>query len=65
MSHIILLSSLTELWPEEKLKYFITNSDPGMVGRDQSMESGEMVELPFGLASFHRKFRLCSYAHFL
>lgn len=45
-------------WLKEKLWYFITNSDPVMVGRDQNMESGEMTEFPLSLASFYRKFIL-------
>lgn len=49
--------------PEEKSKYFITNSDPVTVLSHQSMESSEVIELLLGLAYFYRKFRLCSYSH--
>lgn len=45
-------------WLKEKSRYFITKSEPVMVGRDQNMESGEMIEFPPSLASFYRKFIL-------
>ena len=55
---LISLSNHIEFIWVEKLKYFITNTDLIMVERDQSIESGEVIELLLGLASFHRKFKL-------
>lgn len=34
------------------MKYFVTNSDPIVVGSDQSMESSEVIELSLAWSHF-------------